>query len=58
VYRIWETTYVLENPIEIWQFKIRLLRKKLKGWDSNYNAAIIKQKALIMEYDRLDIWQE
>ncbi|KAL5667338.1 hypothetical protein ACJX0J_019559, partial [Zea mays] len=25
------------NPIEIWQ-------KKLKGWDSNYNAAIIKQK--------------
>jgi hypothetical protein len=33
VYRIWETPYFLEDPIEIWQFKIRLLRKKLKGWD-------------------------
>jgi hypothetical protein len=45
--------------MEIWQFKIRLLRRKVKGWAINVNAAIKKQKhELLLEFDRLDRLQE
>jgi hypothetical protein len=37
--------------MEIWQFKIRLLRRKVKGWAINVNA-------LLLEFDRLDRLQE
>jgi hypothetical protein len=26
------------DPLDIWQFKMRLIRKKVKGWDINVNA--------------------
>lgn len=53
--KIWNTDCVFEDAIEIWQFKIRLLRKKIKGWDININADIKKQKnELLKEFDSLD----
>lgn len=47
------------KPIDIWQFKIRRLRKFLKGWSINIEAAKkIHKKNLIAEYDCLDILSE
>lgn len=38
--------------MEIWQFKIRLPRKKVKWWAININAGIKKQKKdLLKEYE-------
>lgn len=55
VNKIWNTDCVFEDAIEIWQFKIRLLRKKIKGWAININADIKKQKnELLKEFDSLD----
>jgi hypothetical protein len=45
--------------MEIWQFKIRLLRKKTKGWAKNVNAELRKLKSdLLKEYEMLDIRYE
>ena len=45
--------------MDIWQFKTRLFRKKIKGWAININASIRKQKQeLLKEFDALDILQE
>jgi len=38
----------LSNPIEVWQFKLRNLRRKLKGWALNINA----------KFDILDVFSE
>jgi len=41
--------------MDIWQFKIRLLRKKLRGWARNVDADIRKEKQRLRErYDKLD----
>ena len=42
--KVWETPCAYDDPMDIWQFKVRLLRKKIKGWDININASIRKQK--------------
>ena len=39
----WRKHCPLTNPIEVWQFKIRALRKKLKGWSININAEMRKK---------------
>ena len=55
VNKIWNTKCVFEDAMEVWQFKIRLLRKKIKGWAININANIKKQKSeLLKEFDSLD----
>jgi hypothetical protein len=36
------------EPLDIWQFKIRNLRKKLKGWSRNIEAGRKKSKVEIM----------
>lgn len=47
------------SPIEIWQCKIRNLRKKIKGWSINVEAAIRKKKyEKLEEFDVLDKMQE
>jgi hypothetical protein len=39
----------------VWQFKIRLLRKKAKGWSKNREAEIRRSKTnIILELNRLD----
>jgi len=47
------------DPMDIWQFKIRLLRKKVKGSSINTDAAIKKQKReLLKEFEKLDMKYE
>ena len=53
--RAWNTPCSHTNPLDTWQFKTRLLRKKLKGWAINTNVEIKKEKAkLINQYDVFD----
>jgi hypothetical protein len=32
VVKVWNTPCAFTDPLDVWQFKIRLLRKKAKGW--------------------------
>ena len=55
VKKIWNPPCSLDNSMDIWQFKIRLLRKKLRGWARNVDADIRKEKQRLRErYDKLD----
>ena len=54
----WDTKCNCVRAINIWQFKLRLLRKKIKGWDINVGAAMKrKTKDLLQEHDILDIFR-
>jgi len=56
VKKVWNTECIFTDPLDICQFKVRLLRKKVKGWAININAEIRKQKQnLLKEFDILDI---
>jgi hypothetical protein len=35
VRKTWDTECLSSDPMVVWQFKIRLLRKKIKGWSRN-----------------------
>jgi hypothetical protein len=49
----------MASAIEIWQFKISLLRKIIRGWNINIEAAKKKAKNdLLLEYDILDTFAE
>jgi hypothetical protein len=55
VRKVWSTICLETGPIEVWQFKVRLLRRKIKGWSRNIEADMKKaKKRLIDEVDRLD----
>jgi hypothetical protein len=59
VAKIWNTECIFTDPMEIWQVKIRLLRKKVKGWARNVNVQLRKLKSdLLKEYEVLDIRYE
>jgi hypothetical protein len=59
VAKIWNTECIFTDPMEIWQFKIRLHRKKVKGWARNVNVELRKLKNdLLKEYEVLDIRYE
>jgi len=59
VVKVWNTSCAFTDPVDVWQFKIRLLRKKTKGWSWNRNAEVKKLKQqLLKEFDNLDIKQE
>jgi hypothetical protein len=58
-----KSTWALPCPstsaIDIWQFKLRALRKKVKGWSINIEATSKKlKKDLILEYDILDVFSK
>jgi hypothetical protein len=53
--RIWDCSCPLDEPIEVWQFKTRLLRRKLKGWNINVEAALKKEKKSSLSL-RLTLW--
>jgi hypothetical protein len=45
----------LVNPIDRWQFKMRNLRKKIKGWSCNIDAEMRRTKeTMLIELDGLD----
>lgn len=51
--------YTGNNPIEIWQNKLRLLRHFLRGWARHGSGVYKKEKErLISSIDRLDIKAE
>jgi hypothetical protein len=52
----WSAPCNCVKAIDRWQFKIRNLRKKLKGWNANLESDQKKKKQhLVTEYDILDI---
>jgi mannosylglycoprotein endo-beta-mannosidase len=59
VYKTWHLPCNARKSIDIWQFKIRNLRKTIKGWAINIESQQNKhKKQLIAEYDMLDILSE
>ncbi|XP_073362585.1 uncharacterized protein [Aegilops tauschii subsp. strangulata] len=59
VYKAWNTKCKSTKAIDIWQFKIRVTRKAIKGWMLNYEAAQNRHKqSLVAEYNCLDISAE
>jgi hypothetical protein len=59
VKRIWQVDYPLSDPLDVWQYQIRLLRKKVKGWSKNIDAEMRRKKYSIMsEMDLIDLIAE
>jgi hypothetical protein len=59
VVKSWTSPCNLSKSIDVWQYKIRNLRKTLKGWAINREAEQNKRKKqLIAEYDVLDLIAE
>jgi hypothetical protein len=55
VTNIWQTEKKGSNAMEIWQNKIRSLRRYLGGWAKNINGAHKKgKKEIIRKLDELD----
>lgn len=55
VVKTWATPCAFTDAFDIWQFKIRLLRKKIKGCTINVNASLRKlKKELLEEFQNLD----
>ena len=53
------TECAFTNPMDRRQFKIRLLRKKVKGWSINIDATIKKQKREVLKkFENLDLKYE
>jgi hypothetical protein len=53
--KTWNSVCPSFDPIEVWQFKIRLLRRKLKRWNRNVEVEMKrKEKTLISEIDSWD----
>jgi hypothetical protein len=44
VFKTWATPCAFTDALDIWQFKVRLMRKKVRGWAINVNANIKKLK--------------
>jgi hypothetical protein len=59
VVKTWNSPCHCQKSIDVWQYKIRLLRKIIKGWAINIETEQNKRKKqLIAEYDVLDILSE
>jgi hypothetical protein len=55
VNKAWSIECPHSDPVDIWQFKIRVLRKKMKGWSRNMEVARNKRKKeILIEIDFLD----
>jgi hypothetical protein len=55
VKQTWEEVCPVFEPIDVWQYKIRKLRKKVKGWSINMEAERKKRKGgIISDLDVLD----
>uniref|UniRef100_A0A453DH67 Endonuclease/exonuclease/phosphatase domain-containing protein n=1 Tax=Aegilops tauschii subsp. strangulata TaxID=200361 RepID=A0A453DH67_AEGTS len=55
----WNTPVPEKTAIDIWMNKIKLFRKKARGWSINIEADIKKKKReLLLEFDILDVFSE
>jgi hypothetical protein len=44
VRKAWQTEYPSSDPLEVWQFKVRFVKRKIKGWSKNIEAEVKKKK--------------
>lgn len=52
---VWSTKCEALDPLKIWQFKVRLLRRKTKGWSRNIGVKVRnKKKELLEDIDKWD----
>ena len=59
VAEVWNTPCHFDNPLDKWQSKLKLLRRKIKGWARNVNGEIKRhKKELLEEFDILDVFSE
>ena len=59
VVKVWNTPCSFSSAVDIWLFKLRLLRKQARGWSINVESANKKVKNdLMLEYDILDMFAE
>jgi hypothetical protein len=59
VIKAWSIPVNSNNPLDIWQAKVRNFRSSAKGWSANIDAEIRKKKKSLMEeYDELDVKAE
>ncbi|KAG2656080.1 hypothetical protein PVAP13_1KG057385 [Panicum virgatum] len=55
VKKVWTTPCKETKSLDIWQFRVRLFRKMVRGWAANEVAALNKEKVnLALEYNFLD----
>jgi hypothetical protein len=55
VKRTWSAKCPMSDPVDILHFKIRLLRKKIKGWHRNREVVLKRDKVqMLAELDLLD----
>jgi hypothetical protein len=55
VRKAWEINPPCSDPMGVWQFKIRTLRKKLRRWSRNRDAELKRNKTKILkDLDELD----
>jgi hypothetical protein len=51
----YDSECLVDDPLEVWQFKIRILRKKLRGWSRNIESEMKRNKSsLLSTIDKLD----
>lgn len=59
IVKAWSTHCNESNPLDVWQFRIRTLRRLVRGWAANVTAALNREKKDIAnEYSILDIESE
>jgi hypothetical protein len=59
VSKIWGTKVQGDTAVERWQNKVRLFRRKVKGWSANVESKLRRKKDwLSAEYAKLDIMAE
>jgi hypothetical protein len=59
VQKAWDIECPVSDPVSILQFKIRNLRRKVKGWSKNREVELKKYKQeLVLELDILDLMAE
>jgi hypothetical protein len=59
VTKTWSTSCCSHNPMEVWQFKVRTVRRLVRGWADNVVAGLNRHKqTIVAEYNMLDMESE
>jgi hypothetical protein len=59
VQKAWSTPCLASKSIDVWQFKVRVLRRLVRGWAMNEVAKLNKTKVeLSLEYNHVDMERE
>jgi hypothetical protein len=59
VEKAWTSPYTLNNPMDVWQFRVRTLRRLVRGWANNVVTELNRHKqSIAAEYNALDLETE